>query len=138
MRIVCLLVLLSLIGGCSHSVTLQERAEQEAIFIQEFRQEFAKRLRYPLFAPGDEIPEADVMVFFRFASSSGRISSCRVQYGAGNDKSRSTLDEVLAKRVIATCREPDLPVAPPALLDGGGGFSFKQRVMFRKEVERLR
>ncbi|MFG9976599.1 hypothetical protein ACG3QR_33100, partial [Pseudomonas aeruginosa] len=50
MRIVCLLVLLSLIGGCSHSVTLQERAEQEAIFIQEFRQEFAKRLRYPLFA----------------------------------------------------------------------------------------
>ncbi|MGY0520232.1 hypothetical protein ACW0JY_24325, partial [Pseudomonas aeruginosa] len=42
MRIVCLLVLLSLIGGCSHSVTLQERAEQEAIFIQEFRQEFAK------------------------------------------------------------------------------------------------
>lgn len=100
--------------------------------------EFAKRLRYPLFAPGDEIPEADVMVFFRFASSSGRISSCRVQYGAGNDKSRSTLDEVFAKRVIATCREPDLPVAPPALLDGGGGFSFKQRVMFRKEVERLR
>ncbi|MGI0857100.1 hypothetical protein ACRCPZ_33430, partial [Pseudomonas aeruginosa] len=88
MRIVCLLVLLSLIGGCSHSVTLQERAEQEAIFIQEFRQEFAKRLRYPLFAPGDEIPEADVMVFFRFASSSGRISSCRVQYGAGNDKSK--------------------------------------------------
>ena len=66
------------------------------------------------------------------------ISSCRVQYGAGNDKSRSTLDEVFAKRVIATCREPDLPVAPPALLDGGGGFSFKQRVMFRKEVERLR
>lgn len=92
----------------------------------------------PAVRTGDEIPEADVMVFFRFASSSGRISSCRVQYGAGNDKSRSTLDEVFAKRVIATCREPDLPVAPPALLDGGGGFSFKQRVMFRKEVERLR
>ena len=138
MRIVCLLVLLSLIGGCSHSVTLQERAEQEAIFIQEFRQEFAKRLRYPLFAPGDEIPEADVVVFFRFASSSGRISSCRVQYGEGNVKSRSTLDEVFARRVIATCREPDLPVAPPALLDGGGGFGFKQRAMFRKEVERPR
>ncbi|HHM8676505.1 TPA: hypothetical protein ACRNRC_004612 [Pseudomonas aeruginosa] len=134
MRIVCLLVLLSMIGGCSHSVTLQERAEQEAIFIQEF----AKRLRYPLFAPGDEIPEADVVVFFRFASSSGRISSCRVQYGEGNVKSRSTLDEVFARRVIATCREPDLPVAPPALLDGGGGFGFKQRVMFRKEVERPR
>lgn len=63
MRIVCLLVLLSLIGGCSHSVTLQERAEQEAIFIQEFRQEFAKRLRYPLFAPGDEIPRPMLWCF---------------------------------------------------------------------------
>ncbi|RUI13563.1 hypothetical protein [Pseudomonas aeruginosa] len=133
MRTFCLLVLLSLIGGCSHSVTPQERAEQEAIFVQDFRQEFAKRLRYPLFALGEEIPEADVVVFFRFASSSGRISNCRVLYGEGQDESRSTLDEVFARRVIATCREPDLPVAPPALLDGGGGFGFKQRVMFRKE-----
>lgn len=136
LRTFCLLVLLSLISGCFHSITLQERAEQEAIFIQDFRQEFAKRLSYPLFAPGEDIPESDVVVFFRFASSSGRISSCRVLYGEGKDECHSTLDEVFARRVIAICREPDLPVAPPALLDGGGGFGFKQRVMFRKEAER--
>ncbi|WP_368759098.1 hypothetical protein [Pseudomonas aeruginosa] len=138
MRTFRLLVLLSLIGGCSHPVTPQERAEQEAIFVEDFRQAFGKTLRYPLFAPGEEVPEADVVVIFRFASSSGRLSSCRVLYGEEKDESRSALDEIFARRVMAACREPDLPVAPSALLDGDDGFGFKQRVMFRKEPERLR